>query len=175
MAENAEPAQGGEPQTTAQPMPHGDGDGAAATDWKAEARKWEARAKENRGAAESQAKEAEKAKKAADEAKAEAEAAKAEAARLKAEKERAGAVREAAKAAGVDAELLGLMAGDGPEAIAANAEVLKAKIAEMSVYPAVHDGGAKAPAAPSREQIMGIKDRGERVRQIAAHPSLFAN
>ena len=155
--------------------PHGDGGKKPEIDWKAEARKWEARAKENKGEAESHATEAEKAKEAAERAKAEAEAAKAEADRLKAEKAREDSVKEAAKAAGVDAELLALMAGDTPEQIAANAEVLKAKISALPVYPAVPDNGAGTSPAISKDQIMGIKDPVERINQIAAHAELFKN
>ncbi|TNU89043.1 hypothetical protein FIC87_12650 [Eggerthella lenta] len=168
--EAIEPTQAG-PQTE----PHGEGAQKPATDWKAEARKWEARAKENKGAAETHATEAEKAKEAADRAKAEAEAAKAEADRLKAEKAREEAVKEAARTAGVDAELLALMAGDAPEQIAANAGLLKAKIAALPIYPAVSDSGAGASPAISKDQIMGIKDPVERIKQIAAHAELFKN
>lgn len=175
MAEEAT-TEATEPKQAVQPTePHGEVDRKPEIDWKAEARKWEARAKENKGAADSHATEAEKAKAAAEQAKAEAEAAKAEAERLKAEKAREAAVKEAAKAAGVDSELLGLMAGETPEQIAANAGVLKAKIAALPVYPAVPDNGAGASPAISKDRIMGIKDPAERVRQIAAHPALFAN
>lgn len=161
------------------PEPHG-ADAKPETDWKAEARKWEARAKENKGAAdelqklrESQMTEAEKIRAEAERAKAEAEAAKAEAERLKAEKERAEAVKETARAQGVDADLLELMAGDTPEQIAANAAVLKAKIAAMPIYPNAPDNGAGTSPAVSKDQIMQIKDPVERVKQIAAHPEQF--
>lgn len=151
----------------------GEDDPKPATDWKAEARKWESRAKENRGAAEELAKLKESQLADIEKAKAEAAEAKAEADRLRAEKSRAEAVRAAAGAAGVDADLLSLMAGDSPEEIEANAQVLKAKISALPVYPSVPDNGAHAPAPVTREEVMAIRDRSERIAAIAKNQNLF--
>lgn len=172
MAEETTPA-----ETT--PEPHG-AETKPETDWKAEARKWEARAKENKGAAEelqklkeAQMTEAEKIKAEAERAKAEAEAAKAEAERLKAERERDIAVKEAARSAGVDADLLALMAGDTTEEVEANAQTLKAKLSAMPIYPSVGDNGAGKPPTVGKDEIEKIKNPAERVKMRAAHPELY--
>lgn len=143
------------------------------TDWKAEARKWEQRAKENKDASEklkqleeAQLSELEKAQKQAEEAKAEAD-------RLRAEKVRDDAVKQAAKESGVDYELLTLMAGTSQEEIAANAELLKAKIAAVPKYPAIEDRGAQAKPALSASDILAIKNPTERLQRIAENADLF--
>lgn len=162
-----------EPTEPVQTEPQGAEPAKEKTDWKAEARKWEARAKENKGASD----ELEKIKKAQmtelEKAQAEAEEAKKEAAKLKAEKDRNEALKQAADGAGVDIELLALMAGDTPEQIAVNAATLKTKIAGMPVYPTVDDnGGAGAPVI-TKEQIEKIKNPAERVKMRAQHSELY--
>ena len=142
-------------------------------DWKQESRKWEARAKENKSAA-SELEEIKKAQMSElEKAQAEAEQAKAEAAKLKADMERKEALKVAAKQAGVDEELLSLMAGDTTEQINANAETLKAKITAMPIYPSVNDNGASGTPVITREEIDKIKDPVARVKKRAEHPGLY--
>lgn len=118
-------------------------------------------------------KQAEEARKAAEEAEKALGDAKAQAAALLAEKARNDAVRAAANHAGVDAELLSMMAGDTPEQIGRNAEVLAAKMAAVPKYPDVTDMGAGSAPKVTREQILGERDPAKRVGLIAQNPELF--
>lgn len=102
-----------------------------------------------------------------------AEKAEREASALKAAKARAEAISEAAKASGVDADLLSRMVGDTVEEIAANAAVLKSKIAQMPVYPDVPDVGASGAPTITKDEIESIKNPMERVKARAQHPDLY--
>ena len=161
--ENDTEPQGAESQPEQSTDPNSDG-----INWKSESRKWEDRAKralkqlENGVAPEEM-----------DRITSELEAANAELSALKTEKARTETVRAAATESGVDAELLGAMAGDTPEQIAANAVLLKTKLAAMPIYPSATDNGAGAAPTTSKDQIEKISDPVERVKQRAAHPELY--
>lgn len=144
----------------------------AATDWKAEydrvlaaSRKWERRAKDNaqkaKGYDELQKRsEAEAGR--AEEATRRAEEAEARVAELERRAEREAQVAEAAREYGVSAAVLSRMAGEGSEAVRANAELL----ASCHIYPDVPDAGGKP--APAKQDVESIRDPVERVRARAA-------
>ena len=117
--------------------------------------------------------QAEEARKAADDAAKALAEAQAVSERLLAEKARGDAVAAAAREAGVDAELLSMMAGDTPEQIGRNAEVLAAKMAAAPKYPDVVDRGTGGAPKVTREQIEGERDVAKRIGLIAQHPELF--
>lgn len=180
MAESEQNAQSVEREVgkAAQPAP-----AEPERDWKAEyekvlaqSRKWEQRAKENKDAA-AKLTELEDASKTDAERLADAtkRAEKAEAALAEYERraERAALVAEVAAAKGVDAEWLGRMAGDGREAIEANADYIASKLSGAPIYPSVPDNGGSKAAPITREQIDAIKDPTERLRTRAQHLNLY--
>lgn len=92
---------------------------------------------------------------------------------LKEKNARAELVSKQAKESGVDAELLSLMAGSTEEEIASNAEILKAKIGAMSIYPTIKDNGSTNKNPITKEEILGIKNQKERLKAIAENKNLF--
>ena len=142
----------------------------------AESRKWEKRAKENSEAAKrlAELEDASKtdAERLADATK-RAESAEQKLAEYERKAERASIVAEVAAAKGVDAEWLGRMAGDGREAIEANADYIANKLSDAPIYPSVPDNGGGKGAPITREQIDAIKDRKERLRLRAQHLNLY--
>lgn len=157
--EPLEPTPAEPPEPPAEPTPQG-------VDWKAEARKWEARAKK-------QTKEDPDVKAELERLDGELANVKAEAERLKAEKARNEAIGKAAKESGVDIDLLSAMSGDTDDEIAANAKLLKDKIAAIPAYPNVGDNGAGSTPGITKEQIEKIKNPAERIRQRAQHINLY--
>lgn len=79
----------------------------------------------------------------------------------------------AAKASeyGVSADVLGRMAGD----VDTNAQLLAQALKSQKRYPTVDDKGEHAPQPLTRDDIMQIKDRDERIRAIAQNAALFRN
>ena len=79
----------------------------------------------------------------------------------------------AAKASeyGVSADVLGRMAGD----VDTNAQLLAQALKAQKRYPNVDDKGEHAPQPLTRDDIMQIKDREERIRAIAQNAALFRN
>lgn len=142
----------------------------------AESRKWEGRSKSNSEkakkydelAAQSMT-DAEK----ASEATKRAEIAEQKLAEYERERERAAIVAEVAADKGVDADWLSRMAGDGREAIEANADFIAGKLSGARVYPSVSDNGGTGSVPITREQIDAIKDPKERVRMRAQHLDLY--
>lgn len=159
-------------QTTPEVEPHGDEQGAPATetDWKAEARKWEARAKANNAANDEL--EALKAKSAADIAEAvkRAEQAEAKAAQLEAAAARERAVNAIAAETGVSAAVLGRMQGETEDEIRANAQVVRST---MPVYPTTRETGNGNAPVVTKESILSIKNERERLKAIQENDDLF--
>ena len=89
------------------------------------------------------------------------------------ERERAAIVAEVAADKGVDADWLSRMAGDGREAIEANADFIAGKLSGARVYPSVSDNGGAKAVPITREQIDAIKDPRERVLMRAQHIDLY--
>lgn len=139
-------------ETNPKPQAQAQAAQADTTDWKAEARKWEQRAKENKSKADAYDEAQEAAKSDLQKALERAEKAEKLNAEYEAEKERIAAVKAAAVSTGVDYELLLMMQGNTPEEIAANAELLKAKLEAQQKYPSVQDNGEqKQPKSHARE------------------------
>lgn len=90
-----------------------------------------------------------------------------------AEKARGELVQAVAKESGVDAELLGRMAGDDDDAVRSNAEFLKAKAEAVPKNPVVLDAGSGFGATLTAEQISEIKNPVERIRARAANRGLY--
>lgn len=143
----------------------------------AESRKWEARSKANAEAAKrlAELEDASKtdAEKLADATK-RAEEAEAKVADYERRAERAGIVAEVAAEKGVDAEILGRMAGDTREEVEANADFVASKLSGAHMYPSVSDKGNQSAAPVTKEQIEAIKDQRERVRMRARHIDLYS-
>lgn len=151
MADNAQSSQAATTSAAAQQTDQSEPQTVSREDYDkllAESRKWEKRAKENSEAAKRLAEYERKA-------------------------ERASIVAEVAAAKGVDAEWLGRMAGDGREAIEANADYIANKLSDAPIYPSVPDNGGGKGASITREQIDAIKDRKERLRLRAQHLNLY--
>ena len=107
-------------------------------------------------------------------------AVKAELDALKAANARRDLVTKVAADTGVSFEILTKMQGDDEEAIKANAALLAALKGEPAAPEPKHsrgvpDGGEQQADDMTAEDIMSIKNRAERIRQIAAHPHLFDN
>lgn len=180
MADSNQGAQPSDPKAT---EPHGAAPADNATvpreDYEkllAESRKWESRAKENKEAAKrlAEMEDASKtdAEKLADATK-RAESAEKKLAEYERERERAAIVAEVAADKGVDADWLSRMAGDGREAIEANADFIAGKLSGARVYPSVSDNGGAGSVPITREQIDAIKDPRERVLMRAQHIDLY--
>ena len=142
----------------------------------AQSRRWEQRSKDNAAAAKrlAELEDASKtdAEKLADATK-RAERAEERLAEYERKAERAAIVAEVAAAKGVDAEWLGRMAGDGREAIEANADYIASKLSGAPIYPSVRDNGGGKGAPVTREQIDAIKDPTERLHMRAKHIDLY--
>lgn len=148
-------------------------------DWRAKyealletSRKWESRSKANAEKAKAYdalAQQQADAQAAADEAKARADRAEADLAGAN----RQLAVSRIAAEKDVDAEILAAMAGDGADAIAANADKLAASYKARSLYPSVTDAGAAQAPAVTAESIESIKDPLARVMARAEHIDLY--
>lgn len=166
-------------QTERAEEPQGAGADAGAagdTDWRAEydrvlaaSRKWERRAKDNAQKAreydELHERSAAEAKR-AEEATRRAEQAEARVAEFERRAERDALVAEVAREAGVDAQLLGRMAGDTREEVEASARLLSERVGAMRLYPSVGDSGRQLPPQP-RTNFSDIRDPVERVRARA--------
>ncbi len=179
----AEETQGAQPVEQAGGAPNGAENAEPEKNWKAEyekllkhSRTWEDKAKRLKDKADrlDELEEASKsdAEKLADATK-RAESAEAKLAEYERERERAAIVAEVAADKGVDAELLGRMAGDVREEIEANAEYIASKLSGAHIYPSVPDNGHSKAAPVTREQIDAIKDPKERVRMRAQHLDLY--
>lgn len=179
----AEETQGAQPDEQAGGAPNGAETAEPEKDWKAEyerllkhSRSWEDKAKRLKDKADrlDELEEASKsdAEKLADATK-RAEDAEARLAEYEARAERDAIVAEVAAAKGVDADWLSRMAGDGRDAIEANADYIAGKLGGAHVYPSVEDRGGGGRAQITREQIDAIKDPAERVRTRAQHIELY--
>ena len=180
MADSNQGAQPDDPKAT---EPHGAAPAGSATvpreDYEkllAESRKWESRAKENKEAAKRLAEMEDASKSDAEklaDATRRAESAEQKLAEYERERERAAIVAEVAADKGVDADWLSRMAGDGREAIEANADFIAGKLSGARVYPSVSDNGGAGSVPITREQIDAIKDPRERVLMRAQHIDLY--
>lgn len=77
----------------------------------------------------------------------------------------------AAKASeyGVDSDVLGRMSGD----IDANAQLLAQMMKSQRRYPQINDQGEHAPQPLTKDDIMSIQNKEERIKAIAANSALF--
>lgn len=93
-------------------------------------------------------------------------------AELEAADARRRAVDEAAEATGLAAAQIALLSGNTAEELQEAARAFMA--AAPRGYPVIPgDGGDPEPPTVTREEVMAIKDRRERIRAIAEHPELF--
>lgn len=142
----------------------------------AQSRKWEQRSKDNAAKAkeldELKAASLTDAEKLADATK-RAEAAEAKVKAYEAKAERAAVVAEVAAAKGVDADLLGRMAGSTREEVEADADFIADRMKGARIYPNVPDAGQRRPQPVTKADIEAIKDPKERVRMRAKHIDLY--
>lgn len=126
--------------------------------WRDKARKWEKQSKDNKAALD------------AAPSQEDLDAANAELELLRAEKARAQAVSEVAASTGLPESAVRSLSGATADELRASAEAV---MASVQSYPASRDGGEPAPAKPTRDSILGIKDRNKRLDAIASNANLW--